>query len=146
MQVGELCECFQWRPDASTTVGLPGWSDAGKMSPQKCSSPLIQIISIQSQRKNVMIRVFIHIYTYAACVTVIIYSSPTDRHHLGEEMSDVLLYLVRLADKCDVNLADAVQQKIQKNAVKYPAHLVKARNFFPYELSLSLSKHSFSQI
>jgi hypothetical protein len=40
-------------------------------------------------------------------------------------MSDVLLYLVRLADKCDVNLADAVIKKIEKNAAKYPAHLVK---------------------
>jgi len=37
----------------------------------------------------------------------------------------VLLYLVRLADKCDVNLADAVIKKIEKNAAKYPAHLVK---------------------
>jgi hypothetical protein len=31
-----------------------------------------------------------------------------DKTHLGEELSDCLLYLVRLADKCDVNLAAAV--------------------------------------
>ena len=30
-QVGELCECFQWRPDADTTVGLPSWSENGAM-------------------------------------------------------------------------------------------------------------------
>ena len=30
-EVGELCECFQWRPDASTTVGLPGWSEEGEI-------------------------------------------------------------------------------------------------------------------
>lgn len=30
-EVGELCECFQWRPDASTAVGLPGWSEEGEM-------------------------------------------------------------------------------------------------------------------
>ena len=40
-------------------------------------------------------------------------------------MSDVLLYLVRLADKCDIDLSQAVLNKIEKNAAKYPAHLVK---------------------
>jgi len=40
-------------------------------------------------------------------------------------MSDVLLYLVRLADKCNVNLAEAVVKKIEKNALKYPRDLVK---------------------
>ena len=34
-------------------------------------------------------------------------------------MSDVLLYLVRLADVCDIDLAAAVLQKIDKNGVKY---------------------------
>jgi len=36
-EVGELCECFQWRPDASTGVGLPGWSDAGEATPPLAS-------------------------------------------------------------------------------------------------------------
>jgi len=33
-------------------------------------------------------------------------------------MSDVLLYLVRLADKCDIDLSQAVLKKIEKNAVR----------------------------
>ena len=37
----------------------------------------------------------------------------------------MLLYLVRLADKCNVNLAEAVVKKIEKNAAKYPRDLVK---------------------
>ena len=45
--------------------------------------------------------------------------------HLGEEISDVLLYLVRLADVCGVDLADAVSKKLAKNAEKYPADLVR---------------------
>jgi dCTP diphosphatase len=40
-------------------------------------------------------------------------------------MADVLLYLVRLADKCNVDLASVAARKLQKNASKYPAHLVK---------------------
>ncbi|KAF1329576.1 Xtp3-transactivated protein, partial [Globisporangium splendens] len=48
-----------------------------------------------------------------------------DRVHLGEELSDVLLYLVRLADKCKVDLPTVVHEKTIKNALKYPpsAHL-----------------------
>ena len=40
---------------------------------------------------------------------------------VNEEMADVLLYLVRLADKLDVNLLDAAKRKIELNAQKYPA-------------------------
>lgn len=37
-----------------------------------------------------------------------------------EEMADVLLYLVRLADRLDVDLGQAARAKIAKNALKYP--------------------------
>ncbi|KAF3785868.1 dCTP pyrophosphatase 1 [Nymphaea thermarum] len=46
-----------------------------------------------------------------------------DKEHLGEELSDVLLYLVQLADACEVDLGDAATKKLAKNAVKYPANL-----------------------
>jgi len=39
---------------------------------------------------------------------------------VAEEMADVLLYLVRLADKLDVDLAAAAVAKIARNAQKYP--------------------------
>ena len=69
-EVGELCECFQWKGEVEP--GLPGWSDE-------------------------------------------------QRAHLGEEMSDVLLYLVRLADRCGIDLGAATLAKLEKNAQKYPA-------------------------
>src|SRR5262245_53459888 len=37
-----------------------------------------------------------------------------------EEMADVLLYLIRLADKLDVNLLEAAESKMQLNALRYP--------------------------
>jgi NTP pyrophosphatase (non-canonical NTP hydrolase) len=37
-----------------------------------------------------------------------------------EEMADVLLYLVRLADKLDVDLIEAARTKMARNATKYP--------------------------
>jgi len=43
-----------------------------------------------------------------------------DKEHLGEELSDVLLYLVRLADICGVDLGDAALRKFKKNGLKYP--------------------------
>ncbi|KAJ7565901.1 hypothetical protein O6H91_02G079900 [Diphasiastrum complanatum] len=44
----------------------------------------------------------------------------TEKEHLGEELSDVLLYLVRLADICDINLGQAALRKLIKNGLKYP--------------------------
>ncbi len=42
-----------------------------------------------------------------------------------EELADVLLYLVRIADKLGVDLLDAALLKIEKNALKYPADIVR---------------------
>lgn len=39
---------------------------------------------------------------------------------LAHEMSDVLLYLVQLADKLDIDLLPAATAKMQLNATKYP--------------------------
>ena len=47
-----------------------------------------------------------------------------EREHLGEELSDVFLYLVRLADVCAVDLVSCIKSKIQKNSAKYPSKLV----------------------
>lgn len=43
-----------------------------------------------------------------------------DRKALEEELSDILIYLVRLADKCHVDLPSAVLKKIELNRLKYP--------------------------
>jgi dCTP diphosphatase len=40
---------------------------------------------------------------------------------IGQEMADVLLYLIRLADKLDVDLLQAAMRKMQSNEAKYPA-------------------------
>ena len=40
---------------------------------------------------------------------------------IGQEMADVLLYLIRLADKLDLDLLQAALRKMQLNEAKYPA-------------------------
>ena len=51
--------------------------------------------------------------------------SNDDLKKISEEMADVLLYLIRLADKLGINLLEAARAKIQLNAERYPAE--KAR-------------------
>ena len=75
-EVGELAECFQWKPDANCDSGLDQWEEKKKV-------------------------------------------------HLGEELADVTCYLVRLADKCGVDLPGAISNKLAKNAAKYPADRVR---------------------
>ena len=41
------------------------------------------------------------------------------------ELADVLIYLVRLADKLDVDLIAAARDKISENAIKYPVEKAK---------------------
>ncbi|CAO2034569.1 unnamed protein product [Urochloa humidicola] len=43
-----------------------------------------------------------------------------ETEHLGEELADVLLYLVRLSDMCGVDLGKAALRKIGLNAIKHP--------------------------
>ncbi len=42
-----------------------------------------------------------------------------------EEMADVLIYLVRLADRLGVDLLAAAERKMERNGERYPAELVK---------------------
>ena len=50
---------------------------------------------------------------------------PDVRGAVEEELADVLLYLVRLADQLDVDLPAAARAKIVRNGEKYPVE--KAR-------------------
>ena len=51
--------------------------------------------------------------------------SPEKREQVAQELADVFLYLVRLADRLDIDLMDAAQRKLVINAQKYPADKVR---------------------
>ena len=51
--------------------------------------------------------------------------APEKHAKVREELADVLLYLIRLADKLDIDLATAATDKLNINAKKYP--VLKAR-------------------
>lgn len=42
------------------------------------------------------------------------------KQNIKEEMADILIYLVQLADKLEIDLEDEVLEKMKKNALKYP--------------------------
>ncbi len=49
------------------------------------------------------------------------------KQRIGEEVADVLLYLLQVADHCQIDVSQAVRDKMAGNAVKYPAKRAIAR-------------------
>ena len=57
------------------------------------------------------------------------------RPSVEEELADILIYLVRIADKLEIDLYAAVERKILINEKKYPADKVRgsAKKYTEYE-------------
>lgn len=51
--------------------------------------------------------------------------SDKKRHEVEMEMADIFVYLLRLADKMNVDLFAAAETKLKHNAEKYPADKVR---------------------
>lgn len=51
--------------------------------------------------------------------------APAQRTAVAHELADVLIYLLRLADRLDIDLDAAVVRKMEINAEKYPVALAK---------------------
>ncbi len=51
--------------------------------------------------------------------------SPEKKQAVSHELADVLIYLIRIADKLDIDLITAAEAKIQINETRYPVDLVK---------------------
>ncbi|KAG7458787.1 hypothetical protein MATL_G00224370 [Megalops atlanticus] len=58
-----------------------------------------------------------------------------EREQLAHELSDVLIYLLELAEKCHVDLPQAVLRKMALNRLKYPASKVhgSAKKYTEYQ-------------
>uniref|UniRef100_A0A3P9L403 dCTP pyrophosphatase 1 n=1 Tax=Oryzias latipes TaxID=8090 RepID=A0A3P9L403_ORYLA len=59
----------------------------------------------------------------------------SEREQLAHELSDVMIYLVELAEKCRVDLPQAVLRKMALNKLKYPASKVhgSAKKYTEYK-------------
>ena len=54
-------------------------------------------------------------------------NDPETRQKVEDEIADVFIYLLRIADKLDVSLEDVALAKIKKNAEKYPIEKSKGK-------------------
>lgn len=62
-------------------------------------------------------------------------SLPEDKlKQVEQELADILIYLIRISDKLEIDLVGAANEKIDINAVKYPSKVVKgdARKYTEY--------------
>mgnify|MGYP001198567616 CR=1 FL=1 len=50
---------------------------------------------------------------------------PDKKTKVAEEIADIQAYLIRIADKLDIDILSSVRAKIQQNAAKYPADKVR---------------------
>lgn len=57
--------------------------------------------------------------------SVRVMESPPTAEGVRDELADVLLYCVRLADVLGVDMEAAITEKMAKNAAKYPADLAR---------------------
>lgn len=51
-----------------------------------------------------------------------------DKEELKDELGDIFFFLIDMSMKLDIDLVDALKQKIEKNKEKYPTELVKGKD------------------
>jgi len=54
-------------------------------------------------------------------------NEPDQRENIADELSDILLYIILMANDLNIDLIEAADKKIDKNAAKYPVDKVKGK-------------------
>jgi NTP pyrophosphatase (non-canonical NTP hydrolase) len=54
-------------------------------------------------------------------------TSPARKAEVADELADVLCYLLSLANALEIDVSNAVLEKLRKNALKYPAERFRGR-------------------
>ena len=57
-----------------------------------------------------------------------LFENPHKREEVGEEMADVFFFLLRLAQRYDIDLSEAIHKKMDKNEGRYPIDKFKGSN------------------
>ena len=53
--------------------------------------------------------------------------TPEDQEKIQEEIADVVIYALYLCNRLSIDLTGAILSKTERNAARYPAHLVRGR-------------------
>jgi NTP pyrophosphatase (non-canonical NTP hydrolase) len=62
------------------------------------------------------------------------FASPEKRNDFEEELADVLIYALRLADVTGTDLGAAIRRKLAKNATRYPIDLSRGTSLKHHQL------------
>lgn len=57
-----------------------------------------------------------------------LFEEKSKKLEISEELTDVFFFVLRLAEKYDIDLSDELQKKLEKNRVKYPIEKAKGSN------------------
>ena len=56
------------------------------------------------------------------------FKNPEKKQHISEEMADILYFLLRLAQKYNIDIAEELEKKMEKNEKRYPLDKSKGSN------------------
>jgi len=62
-----------------------------------------------------------------------LHADPLKKKKIEEEIADILLYLIMLSYKTDIDLISAVEAKLEKNRKRYPVEKIKGVHTNPIE-------------
>jgi len=57
-----------------------------------------------------------------------LFENPAKKEEVGEEMADIFYFLLRLAQKYNIDLSEALNKKMDKNEKRYPVDKFKGSN------------------
>lgn len=57
-----------------------------------------------------------------------LFENEKKKEDISDEMADVLYFLIRLAQRYDIDLSEALERKMEKNKEKYPIDKAKGSN------------------
>jgi len=62
-----------------------------------------------------------------------IHADPVKKKKVEEEIADIIMYLLILAYKTDIDIAKAIEAKLEKNQKRYPVEKIKGVHTNPIE-------------
>lgn len=62
-----------------------------------------------------------------------IHADPAKKKQIEEEIADIMMYLITLSYKTNIDIFKAVEQKLEKNKQRYPVEKIKGVHTNPIE-------------
>lgn len=67
-----------------------------------------------------------------------------DKNHLGDELADVIFFVLNAANHEGIDIAEALQRKFQENITKYPPEMFQEGGGRTFEGQYKLARHRWA--